>query len=414
MNAEARTTGASPGEPPAPPRIPPTPEPPDTPTTDPARSVGPESPTGPARSVGPEWPGRARDSRSGPAGRAGGGSLRYAVVVAGLVLALAAAALASLALGSVRIPPGQVLDALTGRAADPSPFRTIVLDVRLPRVLLGAVVGAGLAVVGAVLQALVRNRLADPFLLGISSGASAGAVLVLVAGGGVGLVGGVTTTLALPAGAFAGALLALVLVYGLARRGGTLTSTRLVLAGVAVSYILSALATLLLVVAGRPEQFQEAMYWSLGGLGSARWDTLVLPAAVLAFGVAALLTLARPLDLLLVGEEGATVLGLDTARFRAAVFVLASLVTAVMVAASGAVGFVGLMAPHAARLAVGAPHRRLLPVAALGGALALVLADLGARTVAAPQDIPVGVLTALTGGPFFLWLMRRRPEGASL
>ncbi|MHA4777283.1 FecCD family ABC transporter permease [Streptomyces sp. MSC1_001] len=339
--------------------------------------------------------------------------VRYALVVTGLLTALALAALAALALGSVRVPPGQVLDALTGRAG-PSPYRTIVLDVRLPRVLLGVIVGAGLAVVGAVLQALVRNRLADPFLLGISSGASAGAVLVLVAGGGLGLLGGVTTTIALPAGAFAGALLALVLVYGLARRGGTMTGPRLVLAGVAVSYILSALATLLLVVAGRPEQFQEALFWSLGGLGSARWDALALPAAVLAVGTGALLTLARPLDLLLAGEEGAVVLGLDTARFRAAVFVLASLVTAVMVAASGAVGFVGLMAPHAARLAVGAPHRRLLPVAAIGGALALVLADLAARTVAAPQDIPVGVLTALTGGPFFLWLLRRRPEGAAL
>ncbi|KOX24675.1 iron ABC transporter [Streptomyces sp. NRRL F-6491] len=335
--------------------------------------------------------------------------MRHPAVVAGLLLALAAACLASLALGSVRVPPGQVVDALTGRAG-PSPYRTIVLDVRLPRLLLGVVVGAGLAVVGTVLQALVRNRLADPFLLGISSGASAGAVLVLV----VGIGGGITTTLALPAGAFAGALVSLVLVYGLARRGGTMTGPRLVLAGVAVSYILSALTTLILAAAGRPEHFREALYWSLGGLGSARWDTLVLPAAVLVLGLGVLLALARPLDLLLVGEEDATVLGLDTARFRAAVFVLVSLVTAVMVSASGAVGFIGLMAPHAARLAVGAPHRRLLPVAALGGALALVLADLGARTLIAPQDLPVGVLTALVGGPFFLWLMRRRPEGTPL
>ncbi|MFE9737966.1 FecCD family ABC transporter permease [Streptomyces sp. NPDC006477] len=381
-------------------------------------SAGTRAAGTPGEAPAPAGPPAARRSgpsprTAGPSPRTGGGSLRYAAVVAGLLLALAVATTAALALGSVRVPPGQVLDALTGRSG-PSPYRTIVLDVRLPRVLLGVIVGAGLAVVGAVLQALVRNRLADPFLLGISSGASAGAVLVLVAGGGVGLLGGVTTTIALPAGAFAGALLALVLVYGLARRGGTMTGPRLVLAGVAVSYILSALATLLLVVAGRPEQFQEALFWSLGGLGSARWDTLALPAAVLALGTGALLTLARPLDLLLAGEEGAVVLGLDTARFRAAVFVLASLVTAVMVAASGAVGFVGLMAPHAARLAVGAPHRRLLPVAALGGALALVLADLAARTVAAPQDIPVGVLTALTGGPFFLWLLRRRPEGAAL
>ncbi|MEU8521451.1 iron ABC transporter permease [Streptomyces sp. NBC_01216] len=337
------------------------------------------------------------------------GPAAYGLVVAGLATALTLAVVAGVALGSVNIPVDEVTRILTGRAA-PSPFRTIVLDVRLPRVLLGAVVGAGLAVVGTVLQALVRNRLADPFLLGISSGASTGAVLVLVLGIGSGV--GITSTLALPAGAFGGALLALVLVYALARRGSTMTGARLVLAGVAVSYILSALTTLLLVLAGRPEHFQEAMFWSLGGLGSARWDTLVLPAAALAVGVAALLTLARPLDLLLVGEEGATVLGLDTARFRAVVFVLASLVTAVMVAASGAVGFIGLMVPHAARMAVGAPHRRLLPVAALGGALALVLADLAARTVAAPQDIPVGVLTALTGGPFFLWLMRRRAEGS--
>ncbi|MGW4049258.1 FecCD family ABC transporter permease [Streptomyces sp. NPDC004779] len=334
---------------------------------------------------------------------------RYALVVAGLLAALAAAVLGSLALGSVRIPPGQVLEALTGRA-DPSPYRTIVLDVRLPRVILGIVVGAGLAVVGTVLQALVRNRLADPFLLGISSGASTGAVLVLV----LGIGGGLTTTLALPAGAFAGSLVALVLVYALARRGSTMTGPRLVLAGVAVSYILTALTTLILVAAARPEHFQEALYWSFGGLGSARWDTLVLPAAVLVLGTGVLLALSRPLDLLLTGDEGATVLGLDTGRFRAAVFLLASLVTAVMVAASGAVGFIGLMVPHAARLLVGAPHRRLLPVAALGGAVALVVADLGARTVAAPQDIPVGVLTALTGGPLFLWLMRRRPEGAAL
>ncbi|MFD4376346.1 FecCD family ABC transporter permease [Streptomyces sp. NPDC058527] len=326
-----------------------------------------------------------------------------------MLAALALAVVGSLALGSVRIPPGQVLDALTGRAA-PSPYRTIVLDVRLPRVLLGVVVGAGLAVVGTVLQALVRNRLADPFLLGISSGASTGAVLVLV----LGIGGGLTTTLALPAGAFAGSLVALVLVYALARRGSTMTGPRLVLAGVAVSYILTALTTLILVAAARPEHFQEALYWSFGGLGSARWDTLVLPAAVLVLGTGVLLALARPLDLLLTGDEGATVLGLDTARFRAAVFLLASLVTAVMVAASGAVGFIGLMVPHAARLLVGAPHRRLLPVAALGGAVALVVADLAARTVAAPQDIPVGVLTALTGGPLFLWLMRRRPEGVAL
>ncbi|WP_192918329.1 FecCD family ABC transporter permease [Streptomyces spectabilis] len=321
-----------------------------------------------------------------------------------LVLALVAAGTAALTYGSVKIPYADVFDILTGRATDPSPFRTIVLDVRLPRVLLGAAVGAGLAVIGTALQALVRNPLADPFLLGVSSGASAGAVGVIVLGWGAGLA----ITVTIPAASFAGAFLALVVVYALAREpGGGFTTGRLVLAGVAVSYILSALTSLILVVSARADHLQEVLYWTLGGLGSARWDMLAVPLAVLALGTAVLLALARPLDLLLVGEEGATVLGLDTARFRAGVFVLASLLTGVLVAHSGAIGFVGLMVPHAARMLVGAGHRALLPVAALMGAVFLVVADLAARTVAAPQDIPVGVLTALTGGPFFLWQLRR-------
>ncbi|MFD5347940.1 FecCD family ABC transporter permease, partial [Streptomyces anulatus] len=216
-----------------------------------------------------------------------------------------------------------------------------------------------------------------------------------------------------PGGGVVGApMLSLLLVYTLARGGGGLTTNRLILAGVAVSYVLSALTSLILVTSARADHLQEVLYWTLGGLGAARWDMLVLPTVTLVVGTAVLLTLARPLDLLLVGEEGATVLGLDTARFRAAVFVLASLMTGALVAYSGAIGFVGLMVPHMARMAVGAAHRALLPVVALGGAVFLVLADLAARTLAAPQDIPVGVLTALTGGPFFLWMLRRRPEGA--
>ncbi|MFD6436913.1 FecCD family ABC transporter permease [Streptomyces venezuelae] len=331
-------------------------------------------------------------------------------VLAVLIAALAAATLAGLALGSVRIPTAQVVEILTGRA-EPSPFRTIVLDVRLPRVILGATVGAGLAVIGTVLQALVRNPLADPFLLGVSSGASVGAVCAIVLGGVFGLGAALSTAVTIPAASFAGALISLVLVYALARGGGGFATGRLILAGVAVSYILTALTSLILVTADSADHLKEVLYWTLGGLGSARWDMLALPCATLAIGTALLVSMARPLDLLLAGEEGATVLGLDAARFRAGVFVLASLLTGVLVAYSGAIGFVGLMVPHAARMLVGAAHRALLPVVALMGAVFLVAADLAARTVAAPQDIPVGVLTALTGGPFFLWLLRRRNEG---
>ncbi|MCB5182975.1 FecCD family ABC transporter permease [Streptomyces antimicrobicus] len=332
-----------------------------------------------------------------------------AAVLLVLGLALAAALVAGLALGPVRIAPGRVFAVVLGGERG-GPLATIVWEVRMPRVLLGAVVGAGLAVCGAVLQALVRNQLADPFLLGASSGASAGAVLVLVLGAGAGLAG-----LTLPAAAFGGALAALVAVYAMARRGGTMTGQRLILAGVAVQYVLSALTSLVLVLAAKADQLRSVMFWTLGGLGGARWSELALPAAALAVGTGLLLALARPLDLLLTGEEDARTLGLDTGRFRAAVFVLTSLVVGVLVAYSGAIGFVGLMAPHAARIVVGAGHRALLPVAALGGAVFLTVADLLARTVAAPEEIPVGVVTALVGGPFFLWMLRRttRIEGVT-
>ncbi|MFJ3876208.1 FecCD family ABC transporter permease [Streptomyces sp. NPDC090077] len=339
--------------------------------------------------------------------------MRRGLTLVLLAAALAVSAVAGLALGPVRIPPGQVLDIVLGGPGARGAFASIVWDVRMPRVLLGAVVGAGLAVTGTVLQALVRNPLADPFLLGASSGASAGAVLVIVFGGAgvAGLAGGA----GLPAAAFAGSMAALVAVYAMARRGGTMTTGRLVLAGVAVQYILSALTSLVLVLSAHPNQIGTVLRWTLGGLGGARWDELALPAVALLAGTALLTALARPLDLLLAGEEGARTLGLDTGRFRAAVFVLTSLVIGVLVAYSGAIGFVGLMVPHAARTVVGAGHRALLPVTALAGAVFLVLADLVARTAAAPEEVPVGVVTALVGGPFFLWMLRRtsRTEGVA-
>ncbi|MFK0257790.1 FecCD family ABC transporter permease [Streptomyces sp. NPDC090445] len=342
-----------------------------------------------------------------------------ALVLLLLTTALVASAVAGLALGPVRIAPGQVLDlVLRGPGPGGGAFASIVWDVRMPRVLLGAVVGAGLAVAGTVLQALVRNQLADPFLLGASSGASAGAVLVIVLGAGAGAgagTAGIAGGAGVPAAAFAGSMCALVAVYAMARRGGTMTTGRLILAGVAVQYVLSALTSLVLVLAARPDQVRSVLFWTLGGLGGARPDELALPAAVLLAGTVLLIALARPLDLLLAGEEGAHTLGLDAGRFRAAAFVLVSLVTGVLVAYSGAIGFVGLMVPHAARMAVGAGHRALLPVAALGGAVFLLLADLIARTAAAPEEIPVGVVTALAGGPFFLWMLRRstRTEGVA-
>ncbi|MEU9558967.1 FecCD family ABC transporter permease [Streptomyces fumanus] len=338
----------------------------------------------------------------------GTGRTRLTVTLLVLTALLAVSATAGLAIGSVRVPPAQVWGIVTHalgadwREPDWSRAReTIVVDVRAPRVLLGAVTGAGLAVIGTALQALVRNPLAEPYLLGVSSGASLGAVSVIVFG--VTLFG----PLSLPAAAFAGALGALLLVYATARTGGRITSSRLVLSGVAIAAVLTALLDLLLLTTDRGNETRAVLAWTLGGLGGSDWGTVWLPTTALLLGAGALMAQARNLNLLLAGEEAATTMGLDVARFRARLFVLLSLVTGVLVAAAGPIGFVGLMMPHIVRLFVGGDHRRVLPTAALGGAVFLVWADIAARTVAAPTEIPVGVLTALCGGPFFLWLMRR-------
>jgi len=356
----------------------------------------------------------ATDVRTGPAvrhrpqGGKRGGRRPLAVTLLVLAALLVVSATAGLAVGSVHVPPGQVWGIVTHALgagwpeADWSRAReTIVLDVRAPRVLLGAVTGAGLAVVGTAMQALIRNPLAEPYLLGVSSGASLGAVLVIVSG--VTVFGPVSLSVA----AFAGALGALLLVYATARTGGRITSVRLVLSGVAIAAVLTALLNLLLLTTDRGNEARAVLAWTLGGLGGVNWGTLWLPSAALLLGIAVLMVQARNLNVLLAGEEAAITMGLDVTRFRARLFVLLSLVTGVLVAAAGPIGFVGLMLPHTLRLFVGGDHRRLLPTAALGGAVFLIWADIAARTLSAPMEIPVGVLTALCGGPFFLWLMRR-------
>ncbi len=336
--------------------------------------------------------------------------LPFPLVLVLLVVLVLGAVVAGLSMGSVSLPVADVwgilLHGVLPGLVEPSwpgTYATIVLEVRLPRVLLGGVVGAGLAVVGAALQALVRNPLADPFLLGISSGASLGAVAVIVSG--VMLLGASLTPMV---AAFAGSMATLAAVYLLARSGGRLPTTRLVLAGVAISYVLSALTNLLLATAADPHLLKSVMFWTLGSLAGTGWATLPLPTVVVGAGLVVVLLCARSLNLLFAGEEAAGTLGLDVHRFRVGMFVLVSLMTGVMVAISGAIGFVGLMLPHAVRLLVGADHRRVLPATALAGAAFLIVADIAARTVAAPQELQIGVLTALCGGPFFVWLLRRR------
>ena len=279
----------------------------------------------------------------------------------------------------------------------------IIWLIRFPRVLMGFFVGAGLAVVGATMQALVRNPLADPYILGISSGASVGAVMVL-AFGAFAFAG----IYAISVGAFFGAILTFLTVFLLARSHGRLHPARLILAGVAVAYFFSGLTSFIILTSDNRELARTVLAWLLGSLAGTNWSELTLPAAALFFGSVYLVLQARGLNALIVGDETAATLGVDLTRFRCSLFLVVSLVTGVMVAVSGAIGFVGLMIPHIVRLMVGTDHRRVMPVSIFAGSIFLILFDVVARTAFNPVELPVGVITSLLGGPFFLWLLHRQ------
>lgn len=316
-------------------------------------------------------------------------------------------ALLSAGIGSVAIPPLTTLKILLARlpltiATDwPAAYEAILIDIRLPRVALIALSGAALACSGAAYQGLFRNPLADPYLIGVAAGAGLGAVLAmplrsLAPGFGIVLV---------PLGAFSGALLTVAFVYLLGRSSGAISSTSLVLAGVAVGAMAGAVTTFLLLRSG--EQSGRVLAFLLGGYGGAGWEGVLTIAPLVIGGCLVLFAFARPLNILLLDEEQAQQLGVNVPRVRRVIIITATLTTAAAVAFSGLIGFVGLIVPHVARLLGGADHRRLMPLAAVGGAGFLMLADLAARTVIAPQELPLGVVTALSGAPFFLFLLRR-------
>lgn len=274
-----------------------------------------------------------------------------------------------------------------------------VWNFRLPRALLAGTAGASLALAGALLQANVRNPLAEPYILGVSAGAGVGAVVAIVAG---------STAIAgigLNAAAFAGAAGATVLVYLLAKQGGVIAPSRLILAGVALGSLLSAITNFLTITTDAQNVY-SVLFFLLGSVSAATYPQLLLPVfSLLAVAVYAMLR-SRALNALLAGDETATALGVNVQAMRRTLLLATALLTATTVAVCGGIGFVGLVVPHAARMAVGSDHRRMLPVTIFGGALFLMLTDLLARTVAQPAEIPIGILTAAVGAPFFLWLMR--------
>ncbi|MFO7587978.1 MAG: iron ABC transporter permease [Gemmatimonadota bacterium] len=313
---------------------------------------------------------------------------------------LALAGLAGVLVGPAGIGPSQVLDALRGPGGDPV-TRTIVLELRMPRVLGAALVGASLAVSGAVFQALLRNPLAEPYLLGVSSGAALGAVGAIVSG-----VAGLGAPV-LPLAALLGGLVAIAVVFSVASVAGRFDTRVLILAGVVVSAFFGACITLILTLAPA-ERLRSAFFWTLGSLSGVSWPMVGVLAV---YGIPASLgawALGRNLDALALGEEAAAAVGTDVERVKRSAYLLASLLAAATVSVAGVIGFVGLVVPHAVRLLWGSSHRQLVPLAFLAGAVFLVLVDTAARAIAGPVEVPIGVVTAFLGVPFFLALLRRR------
>ncbi|WP_067829387.1 FecCD family ABC transporter permease [Nocardia inohanensis] len=308
--------------------------------------------------------------------------------------------------GAELVPVRAVVDVLVRRVtgdATGSGLDTIVWQLRVPRTILAAVVGAGLAIAGAAMQTLVRNPLADPYLLGVSSGAGVGAAAVITSGvfAGAGLW-------ALSAGALAGALLAAAAVFIIAIAQGGLTPLRLVLTGTVLGSAFAACSSYLIFRSSDPAAAQSVLFWLLGSLAGADWTRILLPATVVAACAAILMLAANWLDALGLGPDAAASIGVPVRELRIALFVLLAVLVGVLVAVSGGIGFVGLVVPHAARLLVGPRHRILLPTSALCGAIFLVAADAATRVLVRPTEIPVGVLTGLIGAPAFLLLMGRR------
>ena len=323
-------------------------------------------------------------------------ALRFALLASLLVASI----LLAVRLGAVSLTLREIVDGVTGRG-EPTTV-AIVRQLRLPRALQAALVGAALALSGATFQALVRNPLAEPYILGVSSGAAVGAVAAIVLGFGMGGVWGV------PLAAFAGALLAITLVFRIAYGVGAALDTHvLLLAGVVVGAFFNA-AILLLLTLSDVESFRSAMFWMMGSNAGASWRSVMLLAAYVLPASLALVALARALDLLALGEQTAAHLGTQVERTKLIAYGLASILAAVSVAASGVIGFVGLIVPHMVRMVWGSDHRTSLPSAALLGASFLVLTDLLARLVARPTELPIGVVTAFLGVPFFIWLLRKK------
>jgi iron complex transport system permease protein len=331
----------------------------------------------------------------------------FSMVGLGIVLIIIIALATSI--GSVSVPVGTTFNIL----ADKLPFvnidqtwsnatATIVLDIRLPRIILAGLVGAALAIAGATYQGLFRNPLADPYLIGVAQGASLGAVIGFL----LPTAWNLTGTGVIPVFAFTGAIAATVVVYLLSRVGKTLPVSVLILAGVALSALISSIVSYLVIFSG--DRLHSIIFWMMGSFSGSEWSEVLIALPYIALGTAVIVIFARLLNVMQLDEEQAQQLGVNVERFKLILLAAATLITAASVAFVGTIGFVGIIIPHIVRLIWGADHRYLLPLAILTGAIFMILADLISRTILAPTEIPIGVITAICGAPFFLYLLRRR------
>lgn len=334
----------------------------------------------------------------------------FPAVTAGFTFVLLVSLVVSLAFGAVTIDPGTVFQIvwykITGiKSADwPMSREIIVWQVRAPRALLSLIAGGGLAVIGAVMQAIVRNRMADPYLLGLSSGASTGAALAIYLGSVAGLFLSNVSLMA-----FLGSLAAFLLVFTISTNTGQMNPGRLILGGISVSFLFNALTSLLSFLISE-HNLREITHWLLGSVASGKWETLALPGIVILLGTVVLIFQARELNVIAMGEETSTTLGVSPKKFRKRIFLITSAMTGVIVAQTGAIGFVGLMIPHFIRSLGQISYTRILPLCVLAGGIFLIWADVIARTIFSPEELPIGIVTAICGAPCFIWILGTRKE----
>ncbi|NFL85750.1 iron ABC transporter permease [Clostridium botulinum] len=337
------------------------------------------------------------------------GFLYWAIV---LIVLLAGTSVGAIAIGSTYIEPGEVYKVLLSKLTNGIVYsdvgtimtQNIIWEIRFPRVLLGAICGAGLAICGVLMQCVTKNPIAEPYILGISSGASCGAVFVVVLGGmssiGINSVG---------AGAFVGSLISGILVFAIGTQMGKTTSTtRLVLSGMAISTIFSALTNLLIYSAENSNQAKSALFWTVGSLGGAKWEVLLFPFITLVVVMIGALVMSKSLDILLLGDDSAIILGINIKLIKSIILILATLLTSALVSITGAIGFIGLVVPHICRTITGSDHKKLIALSSLIGAIFLIASDIIARGLFPPIEIPIGIITSLVGGPFFLYLISKK------